>query len=173
MLKVKGEKIFLRELCKDDASDEYLSWLNDSETTAFLETKPNQYTKEKLKEYIQEKTEDKDVFFFGIFDLETNTHIGNLKFEPINEELNYSVFGIMLGNKKYRGRGIGSEALKLGIKTLYIERQISRVFLGAKIENTTAINLYKRFGFVDCVEVPFIYDKNTSTVMIYEYKDDQ
>ena len=52
---------------------------------------------------------NKNLIFFGIF--YKSKHIGNLKFENIYKNSKNASWGILIGNKKYRGKGIGNEVL--------------------------------------------------------------
>ena len=51
----------------------------------------------------------KNLIFFGIFF--NGKHIGNLKFENIYLNSKNAVWGILIGDKKYRGKGIGNQVL--------------------------------------------------------------
>jgi len=74
-------KIYLRKLIENDASTEYCSWLNDSEVNKYLET--HKITIMELKEFINGCNNNKNCLLFGIFDINNNLHIGNIKLEPI------------------------------------------------------------------------------------------
>ena len=62
---INGERIHLRILKEQDASYEYVSWLNDNEVNKHLETKKADI--DSLKKYIHEKLESEKCLFFGIF----------------------------------------------------------------------------------------------------------
>ena len=55
--------------------------------------------------------------------------------------------GIMVGDKKWRGKGVGSEAINIIIKKILIIKKIYYLFLGVKNNNNAAIKLYKKIGF--------------------------
>ncbi len=139
------ERIYLRPLTTEDVTEKYLSWLNDSETNKFLETRKE--TMEGLKSYVAERINRKDVFFAGVFDKETNEHIGNIKLEPIDWIKKRAVFGILIGNKNFRGKGIGTEATKLTVKIAFEIFELDKVELGVISDNIAATKAYEKAGF--------------------------
>src|SRR3989339_1399978 len=123
--KIKGGRIYLRALTMNDASEEYCSWLNDKVVNKYLETRES--TIEDLKKYIQKQVDDPNSFFVGIFDIVNDRHIGNIKLEPIDWKGKKAVFGILIGNKNYWGRGIGQEATKLIVDHAFSDMDIEEI----------------------------------------------
>lgn len=143
--KIQGERIYLRQLIESDASQEYCNWLNDPEVNKFLETR--QSTIEELKEYIKKQLSDPNSIFFGIFDKEKDLHIGNLKLEPIDREKKSAVVGILIGNKYFWGKGLGTEAINLVVKYAFEELGLEKIELGVIANNLWAIRSYEKAGF--------------------------
>jgi RimJ/RimL family protein N-acetyltransferase len=81
-IRVDGKRIYLKTLIEDDASEEYVGWINDKDVNQYLETKRT--TLEELRSYITKKKEDENCLFLGIYFKENNKHIGNIKLEPID-----------------------------------------------------------------------------------------
>lgn len=144
--RIDGTRIYLRSLGEDDASPEYLSWLNDPEIKKYLETPPTNST-EQLKEYIRKQNEDPNSIFLGIFDRKKNRHIGNIKLEPIDWQKKIARFGTLIGNKDYWNNGYGTEASQLILKYAFEEIGLEKVDLGVIEYNQRAINCYKKCGF--------------------------
>ena len=59
-----------------------------------------------------------------------------------------SDFFIMIGNSEHRGKGIGYFATKEILNHAFNNLNINRVELIVLKENTRAINLYKKVGFI-------------------------
>lgn len=142
---IVGERVYLRALTLADASPEYCAWLNDKEVNEYLETR--QSTIDDLKAYIQKQIDDPNAIFVGIFDKANDTHIGNLKLEPIEWEKKKAIFGILLGNKNYWGKGIGTEATELIVHYAFDTVGLEEIELGVIAENKRAIRSYERAGF--------------------------
>lgn len=142
---LNGERIYMRELNQEDASKEYCNWLNDPVVNKFLVTK--KATVKELKEYIKEKKMNANCLFFGIFLKGDNKHIGNIKLEPIEFDERKATLGILIGNKNYWGKGIGTEATKLLADYAFNSLDLKEVNLGVISENKAAIGVYKKAGF--------------------------
>lgn len=144
-IKIDGEKIYLKNLDEKNATQEYCDWLNDSEVNKYLETK--EATIDELKQYIHDKNNNPNCLFLGIFLKENNKHVGNIKLEPIEFEEKKATLGILIGNKNYWGRGIGTEATKLLVNYAFNTLDLKEVNLGVISENKAAIEVYKNAGF--------------------------
>ena len=81
------------------------------------------------------------------FFLELEISIGNLKFEQIDTKKKTSVLGILIGEKKFRNRGLSLTAIKKGMDYLSNNYNIRYFWLGVNKKNLPAINLYKKAGF--------------------------
>ena len=64
------------------------------------------------------------------------------------EPLGYDLQQFMI-DKRYQGKGYGSQALELILKELKIEHHYDHVEVCVKKTDLPAINLYKKYGFVD------------------------
>ncbi|MBI2063443.1 MAG: GNAT family N-acetyltransferase [Candidatus Yanofskybacteria bacterium] len=172
-LKFVGERIFLRTLGVDDATEEYAGWLNDPEVNRFLATKSA--TVDELRNYIIKKDEQDDALFFGIFlkdpvrglardevaspkDLgeatSNGTHIGTIKLEPIDLAGKKATIAMMIGNKNYWGKGLMPEATKLLINYCFSELGLDEVNLGVLDQNKSAIRAYEKVGFKETHRAP-------------------
>ena len=52
-LRIEGERIYLRSLAVEDATEEYVSWLRDEEVNQFLEVHVSNHTLESVRETIK------------------------------------------------------------------------------------------------------------------------
>lgn len=142
---IEGDRIYLRELTEEDASEEYCNWINDPVVNRFLETKS--VTIEGLKLYIEGKRESSSCLFLGIFTNNTMEHIGNIKLEPIDWASKKASIGILIGDKNYWGRGICTEVVKLVTEHAFENLCLEKVDLGVMSENKAAIKCYLKAGF--------------------------
>jgi len=150
--KILGERIYLRVLQEEDASEEYCSWLNDPTVNQFLDTR--KATINELKKYIKEKKENKNCLFLGIFIKNSNKHIGNIKLEPIDFEKKKAILGILIGDKNFWGQGICTESVKLVVNYSFEHLHLNKIELGVLIENKAAIQCYLKAGLkIDKTEI--------------------
>lgn len=146
--RIAGTRIYLRCLKESDASETYLSWLNDPMVNSFLDTKRT--NREELEVYLKEKDEHPDCIFFGIFTKDDDRHIGNIKLEPINFTKKEAVIGILIGDKNSWGKGICTEAIAVVVEYAFSTLRLHKICLGVVSKNLAAINCYKKAGF--CIE---------------------
>lgn len=142
--RLTGDQIYLRPLQLKHATEEYLSWLNDSSTNQYLRTQ--QETMTGLKKYLQERIDRDDIFFAGIFDQVNDRHIGNVQLE-IDEAKKNGGMGIMIGNPAYRGKGIGTEVTRLVVRYAFNDRGLEEVWLKVKAKNLAGRRAYEKAGF--------------------------
>jgi|TARA_Y100000310_G_C20416415_1_gene684546 RimJ/RimL family protein N-acetyltransferase len=142
---IGGDSIDLRTLSEEHATEKYAGWLNDPEVNKYLETR--QVTVDELKSYIAEKNTSSNALLFGIFWKEDDTHIGNLKLEPIDHEKSKATLGILIGDKDYWGKGVATEATNLITQYAFTTLGLKEVNLGVISDNRAAIRVYEKCGF--------------------------
>lgn len=163
---ITTERFLLRELNVNDATDRYLSWLSDESANKYIVSASNISKRKKLEEFICDKNGRKDILFYGIFDKKTGQHIGNLKYEPVNEKLGYAIMGILIGEPKYRGMGVAAEVLIASGEWLQNHRNINQIVLGVDNRNNAAIRAYKKVGF-SISDTPYIQPSLGNSSMVW------
>jgi len=152
---ISTERFFLRELTEDDATERYLSWFGDYNTKKFILSAANTTSLLFLRQYILDRINRKDILFLGIFEKKSGLHIGNIKYEPVNSNLGYTIMGILIGDYSFRGKGVSSEVLKATATWLNAHRQIEQILLGVSKDNIGAIRSYEKTGF-KVAKTPYI-----------------
>jgi len=154
-----SDRFYLRRLCVDDATIEYLRWLNDSTVNRFLDTKKIDIFS--LEQYVCDKSFKTDCLLFGIFIKGTKVHIGNVKLEPIENSV--ATVGLLIGNKKYWNKGFATDVLICIVDFCFNILDLNMVKLGVKKDNKSAIRVYEKAGFC-------IYDKTEDCFKMNIYK---
>lgn len=144
---LKGEQVSLRAASVEDASDDYLSWLNDAETTRGLVSGLVPSTMEELRAYLDNATKSKDAIMFAVCDSTSGKHIGNIKLDQFDWVSRTCELGILIGDPNYRGKGIGQEVCRLVLNYAFEKLNIRKVFLAVFANNPGAIKLYEKIGF--------------------------
>ncbi|KPV97329.1 Mycothiol acetyltransferase [Pseudoalteromonas sp. P1-9] len=140
----------LIELTPNHATKHYLSWFADPHTQQFIVTLA--HSLEELKTYIAAKRADEKCLFLGIF--YHGSHIGNIKYEPIESSKAQATMGILIGEKDWRGKGVAGEVIMASSIYLREHYGINRILLGVEQENIAAVQAYKKLGFVNYKETP-------------------
>ncbi len=142
---IETERLVLKPLSLDHLTQQYVDWLNDKEVYKYLET-GGDYTIELLSDYLTDVV-NKDIYFWAIHLKNNNTHIGNIKIDPVNTRHNFAEYGIMMGEKGEWGKGYAKEASKEVISHCFKNLNIRKINLGVVAENEVAYHMYKKLGF--------------------------
>jgi RimJ/RimL family protein N-acetyltransferase len=144
---IVGSRIYLRSLEREDLNETYLTWLNHPHITRYLETGIFPSTKESLEKFYEGISQSRDQVILAIVDKKTNRHIGNVKLGPINWIHRKATLGVLIGEKKFWGRGICEEVTRLTVEYGFSRLNLNRIDLGVYAEHTAAIRSYEKVGF--------------------------
>ena len=144
---VSGSRVYLRPLERDDLNATYLGWLNDPEVTRYLETGVFPSTIQDLENFYSRVTSSSGDVILAVIDRKTNKHIGNVKLGPINWVDRRALFGILIGEKKFWGKGLGEEATRLTVEYGFERLNLNRIGLAVFEEHKGAVRCYEKVGF--------------------------
>ena len=137
----------LRTLEITDNLEIYLSWMKDVISNQYILSARLDYSMEELTDYINNVNSLSSAVLLGIFEKKSNRHIGNIKYSNINSPAGSTEMGIMIGQREFRGQGVGAEVLSACNLWLKTEHSIKRVGLGVNSNNKPALSLYRKLGF--------------------------
>lgn len=141
-------RFHLRPLREDDVTERYLEWFEDATARKHITAAAQTNTLDDLRAYIAARRGRADVLFLGIFGRTSGLHIGNIKYEPVDDRARFAVMGILIGDPAYRGTGAGPEVIAASAWWLEANRGIHEIVLGVHRNNDAAIRAYERVGFV-------------------------
>jgi [ribosomal protein S5]-alanine N-acetyltransferase len=142
-----GPQVYLRPLERTDLNQNYLSWLNDPEVTRFMEAGLFPTTTQDLERYFQSVTGSREQVAFAIVHKKSGRHIGNAKLGPIHWIHRGATFGILIGDKKFWGHGVGEDATRLTVECGFYKLNLRRIDLGVFAEHKSAVRCYEKVGF--------------------------
>jgi len=144
---VVGNTASLRYLNLNDATPEYVSWLNDPEINQYTESRFIVHTKESVEDFISKTCNDSN-HAFAIIDNESGLHIGNIKIGNINSQHLYADIGLIIGNKNFWGKGVATEAIKMCIDFAFNQLKLHRLYAGIYDKNIGSIKAFEKAGFI-------------------------
>ena len=145
-LKLCGTDIYLRKLVESDVSERYVGWLNDPETTRYMECRFSTWTIELLGAYVRQR-QNPNEYFFAICLKGDNRHIGSAKLGPISVNHLTSDIGLLIGDKSCWGKGIGTEVIRLVTEFAFREIQLRKLIAGAYLDNIASIKAFEKCGY--------------------------
>ena len=133
--------IVFKKFYKSNITKRYISWLNDPEIIKYttIEKKTNLI---QIKKYIDNCNKDKKIQLYRIF--YKKIHVGNIRSQLLNKST--STIGIIIGYKKFQGRGIGTKALKKIINNLR-KNEINQFIAYIHNKNIPSIKIFKHNNF--------------------------
>ncbi len=146
MYSFESQRLLIRKLSNQDSIDDYLNWMQNLNNT-FIKSVDSNISKSDLHNYINEKNSKPNCLLLGIFDKQTNKHIGNGKFEPINLLEKFAVMGLLIGDVDFRGKGLSKEFIECCAQNILLPMGIERIMLGVNKQNVSAIKAYYKAGF--------------------------
>ena len=143
-----NDKLYLRTLTHNDINDNYLSWFKDGEVTSFLEVNGNKLTKQMVTDYIDEGIKTESYYMYAICTIENDLHIGNLKVGPINRKHHVADLVCVIGDKRFWGKGLATQAIALGNKLAFEKYQIRKLHGQIYADNIGSIKAYCKAGWI-------------------------
>jgi [ribosomal protein S18]-alanine N-acetyltransferase len=154
-MEINNHKIFIREMTLEDARQVFeLDQICFTEAWS-LDSFEYEMSENKFAIYYISETEDKEIVgYCGLWQILDEGHITNVAVKP-----------------EYRGSGLAQEivatlirrSMKSGIKTFTLEVRKS---------NQTAINLYKKFGFIEAgIRKGYYSDNNEDALIMWRHND--
>jgi len=145
-ISIETSRFDLKTLQKNDVSEKYLSWINNSDNLYIAYSREIRSLAD-IQFYVEQREKDATALFLGIFMRDSGEHIGNIKYEPINIAKHQATMGIMIGEKNWRGKGVATEVINKSVQWLYENLAINQILLGVSINNIGAIRAYEKSGF--------------------------
>lgn len=144
--KLVGEKCFLSPPSLDDA-ELWAAWFNDLEVSLLLGDEVyTQQTVDGYREMIARIWKQPEPVF-TIVDRATNRSIGRCLLFAVNAVDRCAMLGIAIGEREFRGKGYGTEAVRLLLDYAFNLLNLNNVMLGVYAFNQAAIHCYRKVGF--------------------------
>tara|TARA_B100001057_G_scaffold147440_1_gene147358 strand:- start:7668 stop:9017 length:1350 start_codon:yes stop_codon:yes gene_type:complete len=141
------KRVLFKKLKLHHANKKYANWFDDPIVKKYIYSSKKKIDIISLKKYISKNNKNKSTLLFGIFTIDQNEHIGNIKFDDINVKKNRVTMGILIGDRNFRGVGIFNEVIEFFSDYFFNEFKITNIYLGVDKKNKIAIKSYFKSGF--------------------------
>ncbi len=147
MVTLKGEIIYLRALEPKDL--DFLYELENDENIWEISETVTPYSKLVLKNYL--KNSQQDIYQVKQLRLaicnKQHTIVGLIDLFDFNPTHKRAGVGIIIKEESSRGKGYGTEALKLLINYAFTHLQLHQIYANIMAHNTPSIKLFTKLGF--------------------------
>lgn len=120
-------------------------WINQLETSRFLNMGVMSLEAEEV--WYERIAAGKDIVYLAIYEKSTMRPIGGVNLHNINAKNRSAEFGIMIGEKDLRGRGFGTEAVKLMCDYGFNALGLNSIMLLTYEWNIAGQKAYEKAGF--------------------------
>lgn len=110
---IRTKRLVLRDIGLEDITEDYIAWLNDFETTKYLEIRFIKQTRERVEKYIKSKLDDiVSSKHFGVYDTGGERLVGTVTLPSINLHHKFADISFVIGLPDAQRKGYGTEAVK-------------------------------------------------------------
>jgi RimJ/RimL family protein N-acetyltransferase len=122
-----GDRLVLRSIVPEDATESYLGWLNDPEVLRFRGPKAFPSSMADLRRYL-DSAPDRGDLHLAVCERVGERHIGNVSLNNILWVHRSAELSIMLGARDAWGKGYGGEAMALLADHAFRSMGLNRVW---------------------------------------------
>lgn len=127
-----GKRISLHGLTPEmlEISAPYYSWLDDLSLDIYTERSYFPNSQKRIQDYYHESLNNQSLILLGIFDNETDKHIGNISFQEISWIARRASIAYLIGDKSFLGKGIATDAVMMMMYYGFNKLNFQRIFAG-------------------------------------------
>lgn len=146
-VKLMGEKIFLRSPIEEDVYGNWWRWFNDLDVTEHMNKGVKENTIEDQLAFFKKVNQSEKDLVLAICDRKSGLHIGITGLHNIDWVKGCAQFGIVIGEKKFWGKGIGSIAWKMIVSYGFEELKLKIIDTKIFSNNLASIKIAEKCGF--------------------------
>lgn len=139
-----GARVLVRPFTAGDISESYLAWFRDPAVVRFSNQRFRVHTLDSCQAYLASFT-DSSNHFLAICDQMTGTMLGTLTVYR-NVDHGTADIGIMVGERRVWGQGIGAEAWCLVMSSLKASGIIRKITAGTLAVNQGMVRIMEKAG---------------------------
>lgn len=159
--KLVGDRLFLSpRIASNEEVERFTTWLNDFQITDYIGRSSNIVTYNGEKEYLENSDKNSNDINFNIVELNRNKLnkprlLGAISLKDIDWVNRSAELGIFIGDKEFRNKGYGTEAINLLLEYGFKYINLNSIKLSLLDVNERAHKCYLNCGFKDSG-----YDRN-------------
>jgi RimJ/RimL family protein N-acetyltransferase len=142
------ERLALRTLTVNDATDAYCRWMSDKRVNRFLESRFRSLATKDLAEFITACNANPNILLLGIIIRANDKHIGNIKLGPIDRNHGLGDIGLLIGEPDEWGFGFAREAIKAVSDYALGPLSLHKVTAGCYASHVASRKAFESSGFL-------------------------
>ncbi len=149
MPRLVGDRVVLREYRSDDFAS-LRAWVTDAEASRHLTgIFDPPHTEEMTRAFLESvlQRSNRDMYHFIIARVEDESYLGQIDLRIKDRVAGRADFGVIIPERANRGKGFGTEAIRLLVDFAFSRLNLHRVELEVFADNDHAIRVYEQLGF--------------------------
>jgi RimJ/RimL family protein N-acetyltransferase len=147
MSNLSSKNLIYRTLGEKDVTERYVHWLNDPEINRYLEVRHSTQTINSCNKFVENINSDPTQYLFGIFIINNEEHIGNIKLGFVNENQLKGQMSLFIGEKKYWGKEYATESVISITKWSFDNLGLEKIEAGYCEKNIASKNGFLKAGY--------------------------
>ncbi|MCE9645604.1 MAG: GNAT family N-acetyltransferase [Chloroflexi bacterium] len=145
----RGSLVRLADESPEMMAKAHTQWDRDTEQHRLADSEPAQlWSEKKIKEFLEKREKNNSQSFrFAIRTLADDQLIGGVGLWVSSWSHADTWLGISIGDRRYWGKGYGTDAMRLAVQYAFVELNLRRVSLGLHAYNERALRTYQKVGF--------------------------
>jgi [ribosomal protein S5]-alanine N-acetyltransferase len=143
-----GKRISLHGLSERDMAESspYYNWLDDLSLDLFTERSYFPNSSARIRSFYEESVQNKSLVLLGIYDNETDKHIGNITFSEISWIQRRAFIAYLLGDKTFAGKGIITDAVLMMMYYGFNKLNLERIWGGVSVLHAASSKICEKTG---------------------------
>jgi diamine N-acetyltransferase len=146
VINMAGDRVALGPL-RRELIPYYVRWRNDFKVQRTFGDPPRPVTTEQRLRWFEEQEGSNDSHWFTIYELDPFRPIGTTDLFSIDYRYGIAQFGMLIGEEDARGKGLGTEVVKLMLDYAFTALGLHNVMLTVSEYNLAGRKAYERAGF--------------------------
>lgn len=124
------------------------AFFNDRETRTLMDSGTGYpHILADTKRWVEKNSAHRDTYCFAIETLDGGRFIGRCDVGRVDWKARVASVGILIGNKRYQGKGYGTDAMEVLCRFCFEQMNLNKVRLDVFSYNTSARRCYEKCGF--------------------------
>ena len=143
---LESERIQLRPFVKEDVST-WFQWFNDHEVTQQMNKGALPNTELAQEQFLEALAKSKNDIQLAIVSKKNEDLIGAIGIHKIDWIHRHGDISIVIGNKKYWGQGVATEAIGAMVRHAFTKLNLHKLTAGTWANNTGSRRAFEKNGF--------------------------
>jgi RimJ/RimL family protein N-acetyltransferase len=145
---LRGEHVYLRAVEPDDA-ERIHAWYAHADTARLMGEFPRSLARRRIDAETAVRESGRDWYAFVICRIEDDEVIGRMDLFEIDKVNGSAGFGMAIGEHRWRGQGLGTDAVNAVLDFCFGQLRLERVWLVTDSVNERAQHVYRKAGLVE------------------------